>query len=240
VEAGFTFTIATLSALALLLNAVRHFACFKNENQSSVLIVSEAPSLATACSTHKSQGRATNPPSSTLTGDEDDKTALWTPTNMAAFLLDSMQSAMTACLSTYRAANWRAYAGHLSSLLTNGVHLALLKRTGRAPPQRTDELLDQLPAKNAGEALKAWLQRLAVARRGQPLTRRDAQEAAHFVVQLLRELDALPSSWEVQILRIVPPPPPAPSPTGSVDSSLPAELAATTTAKRIEATDEVE
>lgn len=198
------FVIAAVCPLALLSAAVRHFRDFERENPSGVLIAPEPPSIASEGSTESCAVHATNPLGSVLTPDEEEKAAPWTPTNTAAFLLDSMQSAITACLSTYQAANWRAYANYLSSLLINGVRLAILKQTGRVPPQRMDETLDQIPSTNARGEVAAWLRRLATARQSQPLATREAQQAAHFVVQLLRQLDVIPATWTVQISRVIP------------------------------------
>lgn len=195
--------IAALSPLTLLSAAVRHFRSFRHENPSGVLIAPESPSLAPKGSEQNSAAHANHPLDSVPTPDEETQTAPWTPTNTAAFLLDSMQSAMAACLTTYQAANWRAYAGHLSSLLINGIRLAILERTGRIPPPRTDEMLDQLTASNARGELDAWFRRLATARQTQPLAAGEAQQAAHFAVQLLRELHVMPATWPVQILRII-------------------------------------
>ena len=197
--------IAALCPLGLLSVAIRHFRAFEKENPSGVLIAPEPPSLPPEGATESCAVHATPPPlGSVLTPEEEEKEVPWTPTNTAAFLLDSMQSAMAACLSTYEAANWRAYAGYLSSLLINGVRLAVLKRTGRVPPQRMDEALDQLPADNDRGELTAWLRRLASARQSQPLATGEAQEAAHFAVQLLRQLHVIPATWTVQIFRVIP------------------------------------
>jgi len=205
VSAGvLSFMIAALCPLALLSAAVRHFRAFEKKNPSGVLIAPEPPSLAPEDSTESCPVQATSSLGSVLTPDEEEKTAPWTPTNTAAFLLDSMQSAMTACLSTYQAANWRAYAGYLSSLLINGVRLAILKRTGRVPPQRMDETLDQLPTASARGEVAAWLRRLTTARQSQPLATGEAQQAAHFVVQLLHQLHVIPAAWTVQIFRVIP------------------------------------
>jgi hypothetical protein len=136
-----------------------------------------------------------------------------------------MESAMTACLSTYQGANLRAYAAHLTGLLTNGIRLAALKRTGQVPSQPTVEILDQLSATNARDELNAWLQRLAVARRLQPLTATEAQQVGHFAVRLLHQLDALPPTWEAQILRILPRVLPTPPLTPGVSSTRPTEAA---------------
>jgi hypothetical protein len=198
------FMVAALCPLALLFAALRHFRAFEKENPSGVLINPEPPSLAPERSTDSCAVQVTTPLGSVLASDEEETAAPWTPANTAAFLLDSMQSAMSACLSTYQAANWRAYAGYLSSLLINGVRLAILKRTGRVPPQRIEETLDQLPSTNVRGEVAAWLRRLTTARQSQPLATGEAQQAAHFVAQLLRQLHVIPATWTVQIFRVIP------------------------------------
>ena len=219
------FMIAALCPVALLSAAIKHFRTFEKENPSGILIAPEPPSLAPESCTESCAAHATSSLGSVLTPDEEEKAASWTPTNTAAFLLDSMQSAMTACLSTYQAANWRAYAGHLTSLLINGARLAILKHTGRVPPPRIDETLDQLPSTNVRGELDAWLRRLSAARQRQPLAAGEAQQAANFVVQLLRQLHVIPATWTVQIFRVIPRVPTSPLTADSSDGLTPTRAA---------------
>lgn len=196
---------AGLIPIILLLAAIGSFRDFQRQNAFTIRIDSQDKSLGTMGLASRAQIPVTTQPLQELPNAyEGEPSKTWTTTTIAAFLQDSIESAMIGTLNSYKTKDWNAYALHLRTFMVNGVRLSILKHSGQEPPEQIEQILEQVPHPDIRQDLEAWLQRLVSAHRSTPLTLVEAQMVANFAVLLFQKLQILPSNWETRIYSVVP------------------------------------
>jgi hypothetical protein len=202
---GIIGLFAGIIPLLLLLAAIGSFRDFQQHNVFTVRIVSEDESI----SSMGLASRAETPENAQYQKEapeayEGEPSKTWTTTTIAAFLQDSIESALVGTLNSYRTEDWNAYSLHLRTFMVNGIRLSILKHSGQEPPEQLGEILEKIPYPDIRKELETWLQRLVATNRGTPLTLMEAQMVANFAVSLLQKVQILPSDWEARIYSIIP------------------------------------
>ncbi len=128
----------------------------------------------------------------------------WSSQVTTAFLQDTLESTLGVLLLTYTQENWKAYARNLQIFLINGIRLNVLQRTGTVPPEDIEALTHLLPADHLQDDLTRLINRLDSAQQTLPLTKTDAQNCANFAVNFLRSINAISTTFEERLFRIIP------------------------------------
>ncbi|MFX1475353.1 MAG: hypothetical protein ACFFCO_07750, partial [Promethearchaeota archaeon] len=204
--AALTGIAAGLAPLMLVFLAFQSFRIFQQNHIFSPTIAASHTPATTSGSPALSidAGAVMETGSSEAIVDSSPLTTSWNPSNIAAFLSESIHSAMTASLSAYRAENWQSFAGHIRSFLLSGLRLSIQRRTGQMPKGEPETLVNIQGLGESRAVLESWLQRLSTGTHGSPLTIEEAKAVGNFTMSLLLRLQVIPPTWEKQFFRIIP------------------------------------